>query len=297
MAHTNETPHYKLPQFLAADKASWLGDINPAFLNIDTALFELAANASDALSSASAAQQSAQASQTAAEQAQAAVETVTEEVSTLKTQVQSQQTQLGTLSAGQTANSAEIASIKSNITTINADLSSNSQLITAAQQTATSAQQTANTAQEQAGQALTAASSAQKNITRIYQYVLSLTIPNTTGGALLFIPEVGDNANSFSVSGVKLILQDEYIPSISQLQFTFNLRSSPFAATVYNTLINSSALSTPSVYLYNSNSPVNIKITTPGVSLKTSALTITLNLEGNPTLPSSRGRLQGVVNF
>jgi hypothetical protein len=38
MSHTNKTPNYDLPQFIGADKASWLGDLNPAFLAIDTGM-------------------------------------------------------------------------------------------------------------------------------------------------------------------------------------------------------------------------------------------------------------------
>lgn len=38
MSHTNKTPNYDLPQFIGTDKASWLGDLNPAFLAIDTAM-------------------------------------------------------------------------------------------------------------------------------------------------------------------------------------------------------------------------------------------------------------------
>ena len=38
MSHTNKTPNYDLPQFIGTDKASWLGDLNPAFLAIDTGM-------------------------------------------------------------------------------------------------------------------------------------------------------------------------------------------------------------------------------------------------------------------
>lgn len=38
MSHTNKTPNYELPQFIGTDKASWLGDLNPAFLAIDTGM-------------------------------------------------------------------------------------------------------------------------------------------------------------------------------------------------------------------------------------------------------------------
>jgi hypothetical protein len=38
MSHTNKTPNYDLPQFIGTDKASWLGDLNPAFLAIDVGM-------------------------------------------------------------------------------------------------------------------------------------------------------------------------------------------------------------------------------------------------------------------
>ncbi|MBQ1297298.1 MAG: hypothetical protein IIY21_24855 [Clostridiales bacterium] len=38
MGHTNSTVNYNLPQFVGTDKPSWLGDVNGAFLAIDTAI-------------------------------------------------------------------------------------------------------------------------------------------------------------------------------------------------------------------------------------------------------------------
>lgn len=38
MSSTNKTPNYNLPSFVGTDKMTWLGDINNAFLTIDTAL-------------------------------------------------------------------------------------------------------------------------------------------------------------------------------------------------------------------------------------------------------------------
>ena len=42
MASTNKTPNYDLPQWVAADKPTFLGDMNAAFLDIDTAMHETA---------------------------------------------------------------------------------------------------------------------------------------------------------------------------------------------------------------------------------------------------------------
>ena len=53
MASTNKTPNFNLPQFLGTDKASWLGDINPAMVTIDSQMQLNKTNANQAISSAS----------------------------------------------------------------------------------------------------------------------------------------------------------------------------------------------------------------------------------------------------
>ena len=59
MSHTNHTTNYNLPQFIGSDKASWLGDLNPAFETIDTNMHAIDAVANDADSKAMSAQSSA----------------------------------------------------------------------------------------------------------------------------------------------------------------------------------------------------------------------------------------------
>ena len=59
MSHTNHTTNYNLPQFIGSDKASWLGDLNPAFEAIDANLHAIDVVANDADSKAVAAQSSA----------------------------------------------------------------------------------------------------------------------------------------------------------------------------------------------------------------------------------------------
>lgn len=56
MGATNFTSHYDLPQFVANDKPSWLGDVNSAFLKIDTAIADASATAQSANSAATSAQ-------------------------------------------------------------------------------------------------------------------------------------------------------------------------------------------------------------------------------------------------
>lgn len=55
MGYTNKTSHFNLPQYIAGDKPSWLGDFNTAMINIDTAIAGADASASAAESSAAAA--------------------------------------------------------------------------------------------------------------------------------------------------------------------------------------------------------------------------------------------------
>ena len=59
MSHTNHTTNYNLPQFIGSDKASWLGDLNPAFETIDANMHAIDVMANDTDSKATAAQSSA----------------------------------------------------------------------------------------------------------------------------------------------------------------------------------------------------------------------------------------------
>ena len=59
MSHTNKTTHYNLPQFIGSDKASWLGDLNPAFSTIDNEMYAINTTATNADSKADSAQASA----------------------------------------------------------------------------------------------------------------------------------------------------------------------------------------------------------------------------------------------
>lgn len=56
MGYTNKTSHYELPQYIANDKPSWLGDFNSAMLKIDTVMADNDATAEAANSAATGAQ-------------------------------------------------------------------------------------------------------------------------------------------------------------------------------------------------------------------------------------------------
>lgn len=56
MSHTNSTTNYALPQFLTGDKPAWLTDINNAFSDIDTAVYNAQTKADTAYTDAGNAQ-------------------------------------------------------------------------------------------------------------------------------------------------------------------------------------------------------------------------------------------------
>lgn len=56
MAHTNSTTNYSLPQFITTDKPAWLTDINGAFSDIDTGLYNAQSKADSAYNDAATAQ-------------------------------------------------------------------------------------------------------------------------------------------------------------------------------------------------------------------------------------------------
>ena len=56
MSHTNSTTNYGLPQFLTGDKPAWLTDINNAFSDIDTAVYNAQTKANTAFTDAGNAQ-------------------------------------------------------------------------------------------------------------------------------------------------------------------------------------------------------------------------------------------------
>ena len=69
MASTNKTTHYELPQWIGTDKPTFLGDMNQAYEDIDTGIYNAATAASNAASAASSAQSAAATAQSAAESA------------------------------------------------------------------------------------------------------------------------------------------------------------------------------------------------------------------------------------
>ena len=69
MAHTNQTEHYNLPQFVGSDIPSWLVDVNQAYTAIDSAIYTAKNTADVASNTAGSASTVAQDAKVAAEAA------------------------------------------------------------------------------------------------------------------------------------------------------------------------------------------------------------------------------------
>ena len=110
MGSTNKTAHYELPQFVANDKPSWLGDINQAMEDIDTGIY-------GAKSSADGAQQTAN-------NAVAGVASAGTRMDGIQTQLDTVATQANQTATTVTQHTSSIATNSANINTINSRLGS-----------------------------------------------------------------------------------------------------------------------------------------------------------------------------
>lgn len=110
MGSTNKTAHYELPQFVANDKPSWLGDINQAMEDIDTGIY-------GAKSSADGAQQTAN-------NAVAGVASAGTRMDGIQTQLDTVATQANQTATTVTQHTSNIATNSANINTINSRLGS-----------------------------------------------------------------------------------------------------------------------------------------------------------------------------
>lgn len=135
MSSTNKTPHYDLSQFVAGDKASWMGDINPDMLKIDTALFSIKTDATDAASNASAAQQQSQSAVENAQLAQEEAERAITEVTKLQTSVSAIESDYTLLNTNVNQIKTDLTSAESSITQLQTDVQQAQTSAEAAQQT------------------------------------------------------------------------------------------------------------------------------------------------------------------
>lgn len=139
MSYTNKTPNYELPQYVADDKPTYLGDMNKAYLDIDTAL----KNISD----------KAIASETLSENANTTSATALSTAQTASSVAQSAQTKAD--SATTVAQNAQSDATTANTTaneakTLSQTANTNSQTAITNSETAVSTSNTANTNSQQA---------------------------------------------------------------------------------------------------------------------------------------------------
>lgn len=69
MPFVNKTPNYNFPQWVGTDYPSFVNDMNPAYLTIDTTLKNLTTKVNEAISAANSASEAASNAQQAAEDA------------------------------------------------------------------------------------------------------------------------------------------------------------------------------------------------------------------------------------
>lgn len=110
MGSTNKTAHYELPQFVANDKPSWLGDVNEAMEAIDAGIY-------GAKSSADGAQQTAN-------NAVAGVQSAGTRMDGMQTQLDTVATQANQTATTVAGHTSSIATNSANINTLNSRMGS-----------------------------------------------------------------------------------------------------------------------------------------------------------------------------
>jgi hypothetical protein len=193
MSSTNLTKNLKLPQFVASDKPSWLGDVNGAMLNIDNGYGTLTGDIANANATASSAKSQSdantqtlvnvnselesQGNRITALEAGGGTEQLEQRVGTLETDVESLQTRANTFEEEIAEGSTNITNLTGRVTTVEGKVKTNEDNITNLQattdgltlstqaigETANTAKTTANTANTNANSALSLAQTANTN--------------------------------------------------------------------------------------------------------------------------------------
>ena len=110
MGSTNKTAHYELPQFVANDKPSWLGDVNEAMEAIDTGIYGAKASADGA--------------QQTANNAVAGVQSAGTRMDGMQTQLDTVATQANQTATTVAGHTSSIATNSANINTLNSRMGS-----------------------------------------------------------------------------------------------------------------------------------------------------------------------------
>lgn len=151
MSATNLTKNLKLPQFVASDKPSWLGDVNGAMLKIDNGYGTLSGDISKANDTASSAKSQSdantqtltnvntelenQGNRITALEAGGGTEQLEQRVNTLSTDVESLQTRADTFEEEIAENGKSITALKGRVDTLEPKVTTNADNITSLQTT------------------------------------------------------------------------------------------------------------------------------------------------------------------
>lgn len=149
MSATNLTKNLKLPQFVASDKPSWLGDVNGAMLKIDNGYGTLSGDISKANDTASSAKSQSdantqtltnvnselenQGNRITALEAGGGTEQLEQRVNTLSTDVESLQTRADTFEEEIAENGKSITAVKGRVDTLEPKVKANADNITSLQ--------------------------------------------------------------------------------------------------------------------------------------------------------------------
>lgn len=216
MSATNLTKNLKLPQFLASDKPSWLGDVNGAMLNIDNGYGTLTADISNANDTASSAKSQSdantqtlvnvnselesQGNRITALEAGGGTEQLEQRVGTLETDVESLQTRANTFEEEIAQNGTNITDLTGRVTTVEGKVKTNEDNITSLQTTTDGLTLTVQEVSSKANHADTTATTAKGSATSALQ--LASTANNTAQNNSLQISSLQTQINS--LTGIKV---------------------------------------------------------------------------------------------
>lgn len=252
MSSTNLTKNLKLPQFVASDKPSWLGDVNGAMLNIDNGYGTLTGDISKANDTASSAKSQSdantqtlvnvnselesQGNRITALEAGGGTEQLEQRVNTLSTDVESLQTRANTFEEEIAENGKKITALTGKVTTLETTTKTNSDNITSLQTTTDGLNLTVQEVSSKANHADTTATSAQSSATNALQ--LASTANNTAQNNSLQISSLQTQINSLTginvtvvnnkLSGLRCIAGDAFMvgnPKNNTADFIINIRN------------------------------------------------------------------------
>lgn len=240
MSATNLTKNLKLPQFVASDKPSWLGDFNGAMLKIDNGYGTLSGDISKANDTASSAKSQSdantqtltnvnselenQGNRITALEAGGGTEQLEQRVTTLSSDVEALQTRADTFEEEIAQNGTSITTLKGRVDTLEPKVKTNADNITSLQTTtegltlsvqsigevANKAKTTADKANNTANSATTLASNAfnesQNNKTSISQLSSEISDKSNTK---FFIATLSDQNNTYYSGNSCTVLYDD----------------------------------------------------------------------------------------